>query len=114
MSYPPSPSQLNTHSPAPDTVQSGAEYTVACPYRCGVVLTGVHAVGNLTRHLKTRACAASGRAKVRYPCPIDGCTKEYSRSDGLRVHMRKQHGAPAAVRKNGAPDDDFNEDDDDE
>ncbi|KAH7068474.1 hypothetical protein FB567DRAFT_634447 [Paraphoma chrysanthemicola] len=114
MSYSPSASQLNTYSPAPNTAQSAANYTVACPYRCGVVLTGVHAVGNLTRHLKTKACAASGKAKVRYPCPIDGCTKEYSRSDGLRVHMRKQHGAPAANPRNGSPVDDLNENDDDE
>ncbi|KAH7082518.1 hypothetical protein BKA63DRAFT_133135 [Paraphoma chrysanthemicola] len=108
-----SSSHPNTYSPAPSTVQSSAEYSVACPYRCGVVLTGVHAVGNLTRHLKTRACAASGRAKVRYPCPIDSCTKEYSRSDGLRVHMRKQHGAPAFPKRE-SPADDFDEDDDDE
>ncbi|KAG9188120.1 hypothetical protein G6011_02043 [Alternaria panax] len=74
-----------------------AEYSVPCPYRCGTVLTGVHALGNLTRHLKTQACAGSSRAKVRYPCPIDGCERQYARSDGLRVHMRRRHGAPPPV-----------------
>ncbi|KAF2028124.1 hypothetical protein EK21DRAFT_102077 [Setomelanomma holmii] len=101
-SYPYEPPGLNTYTLANGTLLSGAEYSVACPNRCGAVLTGVHADGNLTRHLKTQACAASGRAKVRYPCPIQGCVKEYARSDGLKVHMRKQHGAPPPMPKNGS------------
>ncbi|KAH7093680.1 hypothetical protein FB567DRAFT_545011 [Paraphoma chrysanthemicola] len=106
-----------THNYIDEPSSSSGEYSVACPYRCGVVLTGAHAVGNLTRHLKTRACTASGRAKLRYPCPIDGCTREYSRSDGLRVHMRKQHVAPAQVPRMQTDkryNDDYDDDDDDD
>jgi hypothetical protein len=77
-----------------------AEYTVPCPYRCGTVLTGVHALGNLTRHLKTQACEGSSRTKVRYPCPIEGCGRQYARSDGMRVHMRRRHGYPPPVPRN--------------
>lgn len=92
---------------AAERAQVDAEYSVPCPYRCGTILTGVHALGNLTRHLKTQACAGSSRAKVRYPCPIEGCERQYARSDGLRVHMRKRHGAPPAVlRSDGIVDDD--------
>lgn len=66
-----------------------------CPYGCGTVLTGVYAHGNLTRHLKSQTCAASGRAKVRFPCPAPSCAKVYGRSDALRVHMRKFHAVPS-------------------
>jgi len=91
----------------PEGSHIDAEYSVPCPYRCGTVLTGVHALGNLTRHLKTQACAGSSRAKVRYPCPIDGCGRQYARSDGLRVHMRRRHGAPPPVpRTDGVVDED--------
>lgn len=90
-----------------ETSPIDGEYSVPCPYRCGTVLTGVHALGNLTRHLKTQACAGSSRAKVRYPCPIEGCERQYARSDGLRVHMRKRHGVPPPVpRTDGIVDDD--------
>ncbi|KAI5377326.1 hypothetical protein CC77DRAFT_404311 [Alternaria alternata] len=90
-----------------ETSPIDGEYSVPCPYRCGTVLTGVHALGNLTRHLKTQACAGSSRAKVRYPCPIEGCERQYARSDGLRVHMRRRHGAPPPVpRTDGIVDDD--------
>ncbi|KAH8622598.1 hypothetical protein IG631_22873 [Alternaria alternata] len=90
-----------------ETSPIDGEYSVPCPYRCGTVLTGVHALGNLTRHLKTQACAGSSRAKVRYPCPIEGCERQYARSDGLRVHTRRRHGAPPPVpRTDGIVDDD--------
>ena len=85
---------------SPERGQIDVEYTVPCPYRCGTVLTGVHALGNLTRHLKTQACEGSSRAKVRYPCPIDGCVREYARSDGMKVHMRRRHGYPPPVPRN--------------
>ncbi|KAF2133055.1 hypothetical protein P153DRAFT_178788 [Dothidotthia symphoricarpi CBS 119687] len=79
-----------------------AEYSVPCPYRCGTILTGVHAIGNLTRHIKSQSCTASGRTKAKYPCPIGGCDREYTRSDGLKVHMRRRHNAPPALPKNDA------------
>ncbi|KAH7093791.1 hypothetical protein FB567DRAFT_181120 [Paraphoma chrysanthemicola] len=106
-SYSPSTSQLNTYSPAPNMLQSGEDYSIVCPYCCGVVFVGIHAVHNLIRHFKTKACTASSIAKLRYPCPNEGCIKEYSRADGLRFHMRKQHGAPT-----GRPDEDDDDDDD--
>jgi hypothetical protein len=84
-------------------IQDPVEYSIACPYRCGRVLTGVHAVGNLTRHLKSEGCSASGRAKPKYTCPIEGCRSEYNRSDGLRVHLRRRHGAPPAQPRSATP-----------
>ncbi|CAO2649580.1 Nn.00g069650.m01.CDS01 [Neocucurbitaria sp. VM-36] len=85
-----------SYSPAANR-QIDDDYSVSCPYRCGAVLTGRHALGNLTRHLKSKTCSGSGLARVRYPCPIEGCDKEYVRSDGLHVHMRRRHGAPPAL-----------------
>jgi hypothetical protein len=64
--------------------ESAAEYSVTCPYECGTVLTGIHAVGNLTRHLKSRSCPNSPRRAVDYPCPIHGCMNRYARSDGCK------------------------------
>lgn len=76
------------------------EYSVPCPYHCGTVLTGAHALGNLRRHLKSQACTTSPRFSNRFPCPIHGCGKAYIRSDALRVHMRKMHGAPPPPTRN--------------
>ncbi|OAL07252.1 hypothetical protein IQ06DRAFT_9089 [Phaeosphaeriaceae sp. SRC1lsM3a] len=81
----------------------GADDRIECPYGCGTVLTGIHAVGNLTRHLKSKACPNSPKSGLRYPCTMDGCPKGYARSDGLKVHMRRHHGAPAAPPKTGVP-----------
>lgn len=72
--------------------------SIACPYGCGTVLTGVHAQGNLTRHLKSQSCR-SGRPKVKYVCLVPGCGREYTRSDGLRVHMSKRHGEYPPLRR---------------
>lgn len=72
--------------------ESGPECVLPCPYNCGTVLTGVHAVGNMTRHLKSQNCIGSGKDKPRYACPVEGCEKRYIRSDGLKVHLRKRHG----------------------
>jgi hypothetical protein len=66
------------------TPQDMTDYSVVCPYQCGTVLTGIHAVGNLTRHLKTRACPNLPRRSIKYPCPIHGCMGEYSRFDGCK------------------------------
>lgn len=93
---PRTPIQANVPYRSAAERQRDDEYSVECPHRCGAVLTGVHALGNLTRHLKSEACSGSGQAKVKFPCPIQGCVKKYARSDGLRVHMRKRHGAPPA------------------
>jgi hypothetical protein len=68
----------------PSTPKEGVEYSIECPYHCGTVLKGVHAVGNLTRHLKSDACKGSGKRKRRYACP-KGCPKEYTRSDGCKL-----------------------------
>ncbi|KAF1833040.1 hypothetical protein BDW02DRAFT_580739 [Decorospora gaudefroyi] len=104
---PPAVSYAPPSATTPETAHMDAEYSVPCPYRCGTVLTGVHALGNLTRHLKTQACPGSSRAKVRYLCPTDGCGRQYARSDGLRVHMRRRHGAPPPVpRHDGTVNDD--------
>ncbi|KAH4056966.1 hypothetical protein HBH49_039680 [Parastagonospora nodorum] len=58
--------------------------SLTCPYGCGTVLTGVHAFGNLTRHLKTKGCSASSRGKVEHVCQVQVCGKRYSRSDGCK------------------------------
>ncbi|RMZ66943.1 hypothetical protein GMOD_00002332 [Pyrenophora seminiperda CCB06] len=102
------PSTINHASStiSPERSQMDTEYSVPCPYRCGTVLTGVHALGNLTRHLKTQACVGSSRPKFRYPCPIENCDRQYARSDGLRVHMRRRHGAPQPARKTDSMADD--------
>ncbi|KAF1936207.1 hypothetical protein EJ02DRAFT_97754 [Clathrospora elynae] len=96
---PPGPTHIALQYPLPENSPICLEYSISCPYDCGTILTGIHALGNLTRHIKTRACTGSNRAKVSYPCPIDGCGRAYARSDGLRVHMRRRHGAPAALPK---------------
>ena len=67
--------------------------TIPCPYHCGTILTGMHAVGNLTRHVKTQACRGSRRTKQEYACRMAGCGRVYARSDGLRVQLRRRHGA---------------------
>lgn len=81
---------------------SAAEYVVPCPYDCGTVLTGVHAVGNMTRHLKSQNCIGSGKDKTKYVCPMPGCEKRYIRSDGLKVHLRKRHNISHAPDRNGS------------
>ncbi|KAJ4982791.1 hypothetical protein SVAN01_11707 [Stagonosporopsis vannaccii] len=83
--------------------ESGSEYVVPCPYNCGTVLTGVHAVGNMTRHLKSQNCVGSGKDKPKYACPVEGCEKRYIRSDGLKVHLRKRHGVSQSSDRNNGP-----------
>lgn len=99
LSYLYDPGLLQQQTSPPQETLGVDDYTIACPYNCGTVLTGVHALGNLTRHLKSQACSGSGRAKMKYPCPVDRCGREYTRSDGLRVHMRRRHGAPPALSR---------------
>ncbi|KAF2874812.1 hypothetical protein BDV95DRAFT_591591 [Massariosphaeria phaeospora] len=101
--------RIGHHPPSTASQTAVPEYSVACPYGCGTVLTGVHAVGNLTRHLKSQTCEKSGRGNVKYPCPLPDCGKQYSRSDGLKVHLRRRHGAPPAPPKNSL----YSNDDDD-
>lgn len=84
------------------TASNGGEYEVPCPYGCGTVLTGVHAVGNMTRHLKSQNCIGSGKDKTKYVCPVPGCEKRYIRSDGLKVHLRKRHNISHAPDRNGS------------
>lgn len=81
---------------------SAADYVVPCPYDCGTVLTGVHAVGNMTRHLKSQNCIGSGKDKTKYVCPMPGCEKRYIRSDGLKVHLRKRHNISHAPDRKGS------------
>ncbi|EAT87891.1 hypothetical protein SNOG_04131 [Parastagonospora nodorum SN15] len=88
-----SSSGIEPYSPPPELHLGNVNDSVACPHGCGTILTGVHAFGNLTRHLKTKGCSASGKAKVEHLCQVHGCGRKYSRSDGLRVHMRRRHGA---------------------
>jgi len=89
------------HMAAGRSTSSGAEYSVPCPYGCGTVLTGVHAVGNMTRHLKSQNCIGSGKDKTKYVCPVQGCDKRYIRSDGLKVHLRKRHDISQGSERNG-------------
>jgi hypothetical protein len=86
-------SMMETHS-SPQGTPQDMEYSVACPYACGTVLTGIHAVGNLTRHLKSRACPNSLRRSVEYPCPIHGCMNKYSRSDGCKSFCERRLPGP--------------------
>jgi hypothetical protein len=90
------------HLAASRATGSGAEYSVPCPYHCGTVLTGVHAVGNMTRHLKSQNCIGSGREKPRHGCPVEGCDKRYIRSDGLKVHLRKRHNISQVLDRSGS------------
>lgn len=78
------------------TAVDDVKHAVLCPHGCGTTLTGPHAHGNLTRHQKSRACKGSGRARTSYRCVWQGCTRVYCRSDALKVHMRRRHGAPLA------------------
>ncbi|KAF1925325.1 uncharacterized protein M421DRAFT_423884 [Didymella exigua CBS 183.55] len=96
----PGPSTGHQVAPGRQT-GSSAEYEVPCPYDCGTVLTGVHAVGNMTRHLKSQNCIGSGKDKTKYVCPIPGCDKRYIRSDGLKVHLRKRHNISHPPDRNG-------------
>jgi len=81
----------NTLHPTGAKPALDAACSIQCPHGCGTRLTGAHALGNLTRHLKSRACAGSGRARSKHHCPIEGCQRVYSRTDGLKVHMRRRH-----------------------
>ncbi|KAF2105376.1 hypothetical protein BDV96DRAFT_375350 [Lophiotrema nucula] len=63
-------------------------WTIICD-RCGTVLTGQHARGNLTRHYKSRGCSASAKNNGAYQCPH--CKSNFARSDGLSVHLRRKH-----------------------
>ncbi|KAF2855385.1 hypothetical protein T440DRAFT_153028 [Plenodomus tracheiphilus IPT5] len=89
--FPLDPVEVQYAAPTPD---DDVERMIPCPHGCGIILTGAHAHGNLTRHLKSRNCTRSGKAKTRYQCMVKDCTRVYSRSDGLRVHMRRHHGTP--------------------
>jgi uncharacterized Zn-finger protein len=81
---------IRNSTPSSPTEQ--ADQTVACP-RCGKVLTGSHAPGNLTRHQKSRSCAASPNRK-QFFCDFSGCQNQYERSDALLNHKRRKHNAP--------------------
>ncbi|KAF2682815.1 hypothetical protein K458DRAFT_419657 [Lentithecium fluviatile CBS 122367] len=70
--------------------QGGTEFAIRCD-NCNTILTGAHAVGNLTRHKRSLKCGSSGQRKD-YACPR--CGKVYHRSDALLNHNRKHHGAP--------------------
>lgn len=78
------------------TAQDDTSIGLPCPNNCGAVLTGVHAGGNMTRHLKSQACLGSNKAMGKHVCPYKGCGRVYTRSDGLKVHLRRRHGAPPA------------------
>ncbi|KAF2831787.1 hypothetical protein CC86DRAFT_143520 [Ophiobolus disseminans] len=80
----PSPGPSSGTPPGSRLASNAPNLSIACPYRCGKVLTGVHALGNLTRHRKTGYCSASGQPKTKHLCSIKGCCKEYSRSDGCK------------------------------
>ncbi|KAJ5059424.1 hypothetical protein J3E74DRAFT_475114 [Bipolaris maydis] len=90
------PSSTNSiaiyHPPQQPPLPSSTSTTIPCPYHCGTILTGAHALGNLTRHLKTQACTGPARGKQKYKCASEGCERVYARSDGLRVHVRRVHG----------------------
>lgn len=73
------------------------EYSVECPYGCGTVLTGMHALGNLTRHLRSQACTGPDIIRAKHSCPVEGCARVYIQSDGLREHMRRRHERPPAA-----------------
>lgn len=72
--------------------------TVVQCSECGKTLTGSYASGNLTRHQKSKQCAASKNRKV-FVCGIDGCPNQYERSDALLNHKRKKHDHPGPSKK---------------
>lgn len=99
--YLPGPPNID-YMAAGTSTGSSAEHTVPCPYGCGTVLTGIHAVGNMTRHLKSQNCVGSGKDKTRYACSVQGCDKRYIRSDGLKVHLRKRHNISQGPDRTGS------------
>lgn len=72
------------------------ESAILCQ-NCNKILTGPYASGNLTRHHKSRSCAASKKRKV-FICDVEDCLKQYERSDALLNHTRKKHGPPKPSR----------------
>lgn len=76
----------------PSSPREQAEQSVVCS-KCDKVLKGPYASGNLTRHHKSRSCAAS-RNRRPFLCDFEGCSNQYERSDALLNHKRKKHGAP--------------------
>ncbi|KAF1999381.1 hypothetical protein P154DRAFT_231150 [Amniculicola lignicola CBS 123094] len=69
--------------------RSPASISIECV--CGKILSGSHARGNFTRHLKSEGCTTSGLERTRHHCTATGCDKNYARSDGLGQHMRNKH-----------------------
>ncbi|CAI6332132.1 unnamed protein product [Periconia digitata] len=75
--------------PTPNTTTAMYSHFVQC--KCGEILRGPHANGNLTRHRRSRKCTVPGEKRVLL---CDKCDTQFQRSDALLNHKRKKHNAP--------------------
>ncbi|KAF2634981.1 hypothetical protein P280DRAFT_523643 [Massarina eburnea CBS 473.64] len=58
--------------------------TIVCS-TCSISFTGEYARGNLHRHMKT------SHSNTKFPCEVEGCSRQYQRSDARLAHYRKRH-----------------------
>jgi hypothetical protein len=85
--YPSTSYGISAQSPSYEDESGNISDSVDCPYGCSTTFTGVRAFGDLTRHLKTKGCAARGRTRVDYVCQVLGCGRKYSRADGRKSSL---------------------------
>jgi len=83
------PPTSGSTSPAASN-QGETRYIVTCD-NCGRTLSGQHALSNLTRHKRSKACQP---ANPSTGLQCGDCPKTYQRSDALRNHRPKRHRAP--------------------
>jgi hypothetical protein len=66
---------------------------VLCPYHCGVILEGIHAAGNMRRHVRMCHEPEKRNDSATYSCPHDTCRTDYTRRCELTRHLYRCHNA---------------------
>ncbi|KAF2634287.1 hypothetical protein P280DRAFT_280126 [Massarina eburnea CBS 473.64] len=79
--YPDPPSLISDTGPSSDI---SLDCRITCS-RCSIPFSGEYARGNLHRHMKT------SHSKEKFTCEVEGCSRQYQRSDARLAHYRKIH-----------------------